>query len=173
MRGFLKFWFADRFAALAGLAGAVEVVDDFDLLLGVEHLPGLFGEAVRDGRDAAGAFGGVLDDGREVGVAAHERDVGAVQGGDDARGVEVLLAADLPGQQRGGGVGDGVVDVDDVQLVLVRHFNELHGQGQRVVGVLEQFVFVELHLMEVNVGVLALQAEGWFVHCARLIPRFQ
>src|SRR5258707_9826391 len=60
-----------------------EVADDLDLGVDLECLAGAVAQVGGDGGDSVGLFDAKLCDGQVRAVEAHERDVGAVQGGDE------------------------------------------------------------------------------------------
>ena len=94
-------------------------------------------EGVADGRTAAG-------------VAADEGGVGAVEGGDDAR---LLLRREHgAGEDGGGGVGDGVMDVENIEAMIAADFGHFDGERQGVIGVFEEAVVVDADGVEVDAG---------------------
>ena len=62
-----------------------EVADDFDLGVDVEGFAGAVAQVGGDGGDAVGLFDAELCDGKVGAVEADERDVGAVQRGDEGK----------------------------------------------------------------------------------------
>ena len=96
-----------------------EVGDDPNVVAHAEDLDGLAAQVFADGSDAVGLLDGVLGDGEIGTVGADQGDVGAVQRGDEgqvaaARGILPGLQH-LARQQGGERVGDGVVDVEQVE----------------------------------------------------------
>ena len=101
--------------------------------------------------------------GRYGAVQAHQRNVGPVQRGDDgqiaaARGL-LLRLRHLARQQRGDGVRNGVVDVQQIERVELRDLGHARGQRQVVGRMLEERVVVDIHLVEEDVGFAAAQPE--------------
>ena len=109
---------ADGLGRAAGRARSEEVMDDLDRAVEVEHALGFVLERFGDGGDRVRRGQGVLDGGRVAGVVAEQRRVRAVQRRDEAgplAGREHRARED-----RGGGVGHGVVDVEHVETVVDR-----------------------------------------------------
>ncbi len=96
---------------------------------------------------------------REIGaVRAHQRDIRAVQRGDERqppRGGQHLL-----GQQRGDGMRDGVMHVQQVEIVVFRHFRHARGQRQAVGRVLKQRIVGDFHFVIVDAREFPGRA-GW------------
>src|SRR5690606_26245772 len=139
--------------------GVHEVRDHRDLALDVEALVGLAAEVVRDGRDPVARVDGVLDDGAVRRVLPDERDVGAVQGGYDGD-VAALAVEDLAGEDGAGGVGDGVVDVEEVEALVPHDVHHLARQRDGVGGVLEERVRVDAALVDEQAVRDVVEAEG-------------
>ena len=135
-----------------------EVADDFDGCLDLEGFVGAVAEVGRDGGDAVGLLDAELGDGEVGAVEADEGDVGAVESGDegemDAAGGEHLL-----GEVGGDGVGDGVVDVEEIETVPLGDFGHAGGEGEVVGRVLKEGIVEELDLVEVDVGLAAGKTE--------------
>ena len=140
-----------------------EVADDLDLALDVEGLAGAVAQVAGDGGDAVRLLDAELRDGQVGAVQANQRDVGAVQRGDErqiaaARGL-LLRLQHLARQQRGERVRDRVVNVEQVERVELGDLGHARGQRQVVGRMLEQRVVVDIDLVEVDVGFAAVQAE--------------
>ena len=145
---------------LVGFAEALEVDEvghDLDRAADREAREGVVLEARRDGRDGVGGVDPELDHRLEGGVLPDERDVGPVQRRDEGH-AQPARAQDLPREERDGGVGDGVVDVQQVELLALDHLDELRRQRGVVGGVLEQRVVHPRHLVVVHVGRVAREA---------------
>ncbi len=99
----------------------------------------------------------VLDGGRVAGVAAEQRRVRAVQGRDNA-GLQVGREHGAR-EDRGGGVRDGVVDMEHVEAMVAAHLGHAHGERQGVVREPEQLVFVDGDRMEVQARCVRGQPE--------------
>ncbi len=114
-----------------------------------ERPNGLVLEKLRDGGDPIGTLDRELGDRIEAGFLPDERDVGAMQRRDDREAAPGCQH--LAGQERGGGVGNGVVDVEQIEVFPEGHIVLLAGQGQRIRIVLEERVVPGgVHLMEVD-----------------------
>jgi hypothetical protein len=97
------------------------------------------------------------------GVAAHECDVGAVQGGDKGYVFAGLLKY-LAGKVSCRGMRYGVVQVQYVELLVYDNVDHGAGQGGFVGGEVEQRISRHLYLVVINIGVEALlQAHGLLV----------
>ena len=152
---------ADDLGRAAGPARGEEVVDDFDRAIKVENAPGFLLERLRYGGDRIRGGQRMLDGGRVSGIVAEQGRVGAVQGRDDTG---------LPARRqhraredRGGGVGHGVVDVQHVEAMFAAHLGHAHREGQGVVGVAEQLVLVDRDGMKVQAPRVRRQAERTLV----------
>ncbi len=114
--------------------------------------------------DAVGLLDAEAGDGEVGAVEADEGDVGAVEGGDEgeaaAAGGDGFGLEHLAGEEGGDGVGDGVVDVEEVEGVELGDLGHAGGEGEVVGGVLEEGVVGDLDLVEVDVGFAAGEAEG-------------
>ena len=125
---------------LAAMRFAVdEVRDDAD----VADLPELAMrgrlEAFGHGRHAVRLLNGEPDDFRIRAVGAEQRDVRAVQRGDDLRAPtrRSSRCQNLAGQIRRRRVRHGVVRVDDVEPLVARHLDDLVRQRQQVLRLAE------------------------------------
>ena len=97
-------------------------------------------EALGDRRHAVGLLDAEGHGLRIGAVAAEQRDVGAVQRGDDARHARRLARRrqNLPRQIRGRRVRDRVVRVDDVELLVARDLDDLVRERQQVLRLPEE-----------------------------------
>ena len=123
-----------------------------------EHFHGLLAQILADRGDAVGLLDGEFGDGEIGGVHAHQRDIGAVQRGDEgqpAHGGQHLLR-----QQGGDGMRDGVVHVQHVEVVALGHLRHARGQRQAVGRVLEQRVGRDLDLVVVDARRVRVQPDG-------------
>ena len=97
------------------------------------------------------------DGGTVAGIAAQQHHIGAMERDHDPRA--------LAGRQHGhcehgrGGVGHGVVHVQNVEALRRGDLGHLHRQRQRVVRVFEQIIVVDLHGMKMNARLVARHAE--------------
>ena len=94
-------------------------------------------------------------------VAAQEGGVRAVQGGDHAR-LE-FRGKHVPGENGRGGMGHGVVHVQDIQFEVPAHLRHAHGEGQRIIRIFKQPIMVDGDGMEMQARLADGQAERAFV----------
>ena len=116
-----------------------EVADDFD---GAGDAEGGFRavfEVGGDRGDAVRALDAVAGDGEVGAVEADEGDIGAVEGGDEGQ-ADAAAGEHVAGEQRGDGVGDGVVDVEEIEGVELGDLGHAGGEGEVVGWVLEERV---------------------------------
>ena len=105
----------------------------------------------------------------ETAFTPHQRDVGAVQGTSELDVVPSLaarstaLAQYFTGLPGGGGVRNGIVAVDDLDVVLLHYFDQLIGQVERVRRVTEQRVVADIDRMETQIGQRPVEPEGHVV----------
>ena len=96
---------------------------------------------------------------QEAVVGADQRDVGAVQRGDDLGGASRRVGGQhLAGQVGAGGVRDGVVGVDQIELLAAGDLDQLRRQRQRVGRVLELRVGAHLDGVEQDVRLALVEA---------------
>ena len=74
-----------------------------------------------------------------------------MQSGDERQAVSA--AAIMAGEQGADGVGNGVMDVQDVQGLGLEDFKHLHCEGKGIGRVIEQGIGDYRRLMEMNAGV--------------------
>ena len=125
-----------------------EVGDDADLVRYSKNLDRLPPQVLADRADAVRALDGKLGDRKVGGVGAHQRDIRPVQRGDE--GQAALRGQHLLRQQRGDGMGDGVVDVQQVEPVGLGHVGHARRQRQAVRRILEERVGGDLHFVVMN-----------------------
>ncbi len=92
-------------------------------------------------------------------IEADEGNVGTVQGGDEGQAA-ILAEQHLAREVRGDGVGNRVVDVEQVQVVIGCDFGHARGQGQVVRRVFKQGIVRDRDFVEGDVLLAAAQAEG-------------
>ena len=121
-----------------------EVRDHLDRIANRERIEGLLSEPSGDGRHAVARLDGELDRGVKSGLDADQRDVGAVKRGDRT---QRSASQHLPGQKRACRVRDGVVRVDQVEMVEFGDLDELRRETERIGRVVEDRVVVREDLM--------------------------
>ena len=112
---------------------------------------------MRNGGDAIALFDGIAGDGQKTGIVSHQGNVRAVQRGDER---QAPRRGHLPGQQAADGVGDSVMDVEDVQGFRFKNFQHLHGEGERVRGMVKEGIGDDGRLMEMDARVVWVHADG-------------
>ena len=135
-----------------------EIGDDANLVRYAEHFDGLPPQVLADRADAVRALNGKLGDGKVSGVGAHQRDIGSVQGGDEGQpppGREHLLS-----EKRGNGMGNGVMDVQQVEIVGFGDVGHPRGQRQAVGRILEEGVGGDLHFVVMNPRNARIETNG-------------
>ncbi len=103
-----------------------------------------------------------MADGRSVAfVPAQQCCIGAVKGGDDAR---LLFDGEHgAGEDGGGGVWDGVVDVQNIQAKVAGDLGHFDRERKGVVGVFEEAIVVDFNRMKKKARGVLGKAEGAFV----------
>ena len=135
--------------------GIGEIVDALHRGRGREERLRLFLEPIRHGRDGvdlAQAEAHHVPVGR---ILSDQRDVGAVQRGDDGR---VAGREHLAGEVGGDGMGNGVVDVEEIELVLAVDLGQTRREGDRVWHRLEHRIVQRTHFV-VEDALLGAQAK--------------
>jgi len=136
-----------------------EVGDDFNGAVGMEFLDGGFAQVIGDGGDAVALIDTEAGNGQVGMVEADEGDVGSVERGDE--GQAVILALEHFAREVGGdGVGNGVVDVEDVELVVGGDFRHARGEGQIVGRVFEEGVVGDGDLVKGDLLFASAEAKG-------------
>ncbi len=131
-----------------------EVADDFDLARDAEVFARSLTKVRGDGGDAVGLVDAELGDGEIRAVEADERDVGAVQRGDEGQ-VAAAGGEHLAGEQGAHGVGDRVMDVEQVKVVELGDLGHAGGEREVVGRVLEEWIVGDRYLVVADVGVAA------------------
>ena len=124
-----------------------------------EVAEGLVAEVLRDAGDAVGLLDGVAGDGQIAAIEADEGDVGAVERGDEGQAA-AAGGEHLAREQGADGVRDGVVDVEQVELVELGDLSHARGQGQVVGGKLEERIIGDGDLVIEDAVVAAVEAKG-------------
>ena len=123
-------------------------MDDLDRAFDADETLRFRAQKCRDGRDAISGFEGVTDGGAVASVAAEQGGVSAVERGDDFGAS--MLGEHVAREKRGGRVRHGVVRVDEIEPVVAGNLREFHGERQRVIGIFEETVAVDLDRMKVD-----------------------
>ena len=129
------------------VVGIDEVRDHLDRPGDPEHPAGLRAQRMRHGGHRIRALDAEGGHRPEAVVAAHQRDVGAVQGGHH---LQVELGRDLLGQDGRRRERDRVMDVQDPQAMRTRDLRELGRQRQRVGELLEERILLDRDLVETD-----------------------
>ena len=125
-----------------------EVGNDFDGPQNAEVVHRFLPQVIGYRGDTIALFDGEAGNGQIRPVEPHQGDIGTVQGGD--KGQIPAFGQHLAGQQCAHRVGNGVVDVKQVELVIFGHFRHACGQGQIVGRVFEEGVIGDRHLVIEN-----------------------
>ena len=137
------------------------VVDDFDFFLHIEDPHGAVAQIVGDGGDAVALVDGIARDGQVGAVQPDQRDVGAVQRGDEGQAAASrTIRQHLARQQRAHRVRNRVVHVQQIEIVELRDLGHARRQRQIVRRIVEQRVTRDFDFVIVNIGFLA-RAAGW------------
>lgn len=127
-----------------------EIGNDLNGSVDLEMLFRFAAKVFGNGGDAVGMVDGVVHHGREPRVLSHQRNVRAVECG-EYRHAEPLLAQNVPGQHSAGGMGNGVMHVQEVQVLELRHIDHFSRQRQRIGGIFEEGVGIDRHLVKGDV----------------------
>src|SRR5258708_29463680 len=92
------------------------------------------------------------NDGGKGVVFSHKSDIGTVQGGDDGDPSSLRFHYFL-GHISGRGMGDGIVYMEEVQLMVHDHIHHGAGQGCLIGGVVEEGVIGDPDLVIEDIGV--------------------
>ena len=114
-----------------------EVGNDFDGPHDTEVVHGFLAQITRYRGDAVALFDSEAGNGKIRPVESDQGDVGTVERGDKGQ-QPVAFGQHLAGKQRAHGVGDGVVNVQEVELVVFGHLGHAGGQSEIVRRVLEE-----------------------------------
>src|SRR6185437_1846335 len=129
-----------------------EVVDYSYFLLYLEGAEGLVTQVLRDGGDGIALVDGERDHGREGLVAAYEGDVRTVEGRDHGN-IAALGFHDLFSHIGGGGMRDGVVDMQQIELVIDDHVDHGARQSRLVRRIVEERVGGHAHFVVEDVRI--------------------
>jgi hypothetical protein len=162
-----------RFAAIK--FAVHKIGDHFDGALDVEFLDRALLQIMRDRGDAVGLFDRKFGDWQETPVVSDQGNVGAVQRGDEGQWVRRRHHAREQGVD---GMGNRVMDMQQIEAFRLGHLHHFYGQGKRVGRVIEQWITRNLHFMKLN-SFVGVRQSDWrrvadevdFVAAARLHPR--
>ena len=133
-----------------------EIGDDFDGALDVELFEGLIQEVMRDGGDAVALLDGEFGDGEIAAVAADQCDVRAVKRGDEGQTARGGHGAREHGAD---GVGNGVVDVEQIERFGLEDFEHFGGESKRVRRVIEKRIAGDFDLVKMDVRIVGIHAD--------------
>src|SRR5208283_2076840 len=83
----------------------------------------------------------------KIGIIPHQGNVRAVQRGDER---QAARRSHLAGQEGADRVGDGVMNVENVQGFSFKNFQHLYGEGKRVRGMVKKGIRDDGCLMEMD-----------------------
>ncbi len=132
-----------------------EVGNHLDRGLHLEDFHRALLQVVGDGSNAVALLNGKARDRKVGGIGADQRDVGSVQRGDvrqPARLAHMVAAQHLPGQHGAHRMRNGVVHVQQIEIVNLRHLGHARRQRQIVGRIFEQRILRHFDLVKVNVG---------------------
>ena len=124
-----------------------EVRDKLDRAANIKFLKRHLAQVFGDGRHRVALLDGKPRDGEVGPVLPDQRDVGAVERGDERQLPAVLHGARQVGRH---GVREGIVNVQQVQVLSRRHVVHHGRQGQGVGRMIEQRVAHDLHFVEMD-----------------------
>jgi hypothetical protein len=134
-----------------------EIGDDFDGALNVELFDGLIEQVARDGGDAVALLDGKAGDGEIAAVAADESDVRAVESGDEWKSARGGHGARQHGAN---GMGNGVVNVEEVEGFGFENFEHFCGEGESIGWMVEERVGDHFDFVEMDAGIVGIHADG-------------
>ena len=140
-----------------------EVGNHLDRRLHVEDLDGPLLQIIRNRGDAVALVDGEARDRQVRRIGAYQRDVGAVQRGDvrqPAAFARVIAAQHLARQHRAHRMRNGVVHVQQIEIVNLGDLGHARRQRQIVRRIFEQRITRDLNLVIVNVGLRLGQPDG-------------
>ena len=112
---------------------------------------------MRDGGDAVGLLDGEFGDGQEAAIVPDQRDVGAVEGGDERQAPGSRHGAR---EQRTHRVRNRVMNVQQVEMLGFGNLHHFDGEGQRVGRVIEKRVVRDFDFVEGDVFRAGIQPHG-------------
>src|SRR4029077_6749041 len=149
--------------AQAGLWFAVveiaihKIGDYFDGAFDVELFESLIQKVLGDGGDAVALFDGEFCDGQIAAVTADESDVCAMESGDER---ETTRSGHGTRQESADGVGNGVVDVEEVEGFGLEDFEHFCGKSESVGRMIKKRVARDFDLVKMDTGVVGIHPDG-------------
>ena len=141
-----------------------KVVDYLNRVADFKLLNSALLQVVGDGCDSVTHFNGVSSDWKVRAVRAHDGNVGPVQRGDKRKLARLVLGRKhLAGQQRADRMRNGVMHVQDVEVIDLRHLRHARGQRQIVRRIFEQRILRNRNFMKQDVRMIAIQPDGLLV----------
>ncbi len=110
-----------------------------------------------DGGDAVALLDREFCDGKIAAIATDESDVRPMKRGDEG---ETARGGHGTREHRADGMGNGVVDVEEVKGFGLEDFEHLGGEGERVRRVIEKRVAGDFDFMKMDVRVVGIHADG-------------
>ena len=104
-------------------------------------------QVMGNGRDAVGLFDGKFRD-RQSSVVSDERNVRSMQRGDEGKS---LGRGHHAREQSADGMGNRIMNVEQVKILRVRDLHRIDGQRKRVRRVIEQWVAGNFHFVKLNI----------------------
>ena len=138
---------------------ADEVVNHLDFPINPEQFQRVAFEAVRYSRHRIGFVDGVGNDRFECGVFPKQSDVRSMQRRDNGQ-VDAFLSEDITRGNRGTRVGNGVVHMEQIEVMGFGHFDHLRGQDQFIRLVIEKRIVADTYLVVVEVFFQTPHARG-------------
>ncbi len=151
-----------------------EVVDDAYLVTHAENVQRLLPEMVADGGYAVRLFDGKPRDRKIRSIHADQRDIRAMQCGDEWESPH--RRQHLFREHGGDGMRNGVVHVQQIQIVRFGDFRHARGQRQAIRRIFEERISGDLHLVVADARNARIQADrigvGDEVHLVAAICQF-
>ncbi len=132
----------------AGIKIAIhEIGNHFDGPLDVEFLERALLQIMRDGGDAVGLLDRKFGDGQKTPVVSDQRNVRAVQRGDER---QRLRRGHHAREQGADGMRNGIMHVQQIEAFRLGHLHHFYGQGESIRRVVEQRITGNFHFMELQ-----------------------
>ncbi len=104
-------------------------------------------QIMRNGGHAIGLLDREFGNGQEAAIVSHERDIGAVQGGNER---QALGCRHGTREERADRMRNRVVNVEQVQPFRLRHLHHFDSERQRIGGVVEQWIIRDFDFVELD-----------------------